>query len=94
MEELAKEQKRKASKRKKELIDAGVSLDEAGDTIDKQEDSAQSMLEFLKKARNGEMIPPDVIIRYASYFQDDLTLDNVSVMNPSPVLLWSPSNAT
>ena len=38
------------------------------------------MLEFLSKARNGEMIPPDVIIRYAKYFQDDLTLDNMPRM--------------
>jgi LETM1-like protein len=38
------------------------------------------MLDFLKKARNGEMIPPDVIIRYANYFKDDLTLDNMPRM--------------
>ena len=38
------------------------------------------MLEFLKKARNGEMIPPDIIIRYANYFKDDLTLDNMPRM--------------
>jgi len=71
---LAKEQKRKAVKRKEELGE------EAGDTIDAQEDSAASMLEFLEKARNGEMVPPDVIIRYANYFHDDLTLDNMPRM--------------
>jgi LETM1 and EF-hand domain-containing protein 1, mitochondrial len=38
------------------------------------------MLEFLSKARRGEMIPPDVIIRYAKYFQDDLTLGNMPRM--------------
>lgn len=59
MEELAKEQKRKAAKKKKELEEAGLHDD---DTIDKQEDSAQAMLEFLEKARNGEMVPPDVIM--------------------------------
>jgi LETM1 and EF-hand domain-containing protein 1, mitochondrial len=81
LEELAKEQKRKASKRKKELEDAGVDLEKEGDlTIEAQKDSAGSMLEFLEKARNGEMIPPDVIIRYANYFKDDLTLDNMPRM--------------
>jgi LETM1 and EF-hand domain-containing protein 1, mitochondrial len=81
LEELAKEQKRKASKRKKELEEAGVDLGKDGcTTIEAQSDSAGSMLEFLKKARNGEMIPPDVIIRYANYFKDDLTLDNMPRM--------------
>jgi LETM1 and EF-hand domain-containing protein 1 len=73
LEELAKEQKRKAAKKKKELIEAGE--DDA--TIHQHEDSAASMLEFLEKARRGESIPPDVIIKYANYFHDDLTLDNM-----------------
>lgn len=81
LEELAKEQKRKASKRKKELEEAGVDLEKEGDlTIEAQKDSAGSMLDFLAKARNGEMIPPDIIIRYANYFKDDLTLDNMPRM--------------
>lgn len=81
MEQLAKEQKRKASKRKQELQEAGV--DTAADdecTIDNQEDSAAKLLEFLENARNGEPVPPDVIIRYANYFHDDLTLDNMPRM--------------
>jgi len=77
LEEIAKEQKRKATKRKKELEEAGVDGDV---TIEKQQDSAASMLEFLEKARNGEPVPPDVIIRYATYFKDDLTLDNMPRM--------------
>jgi len=48
--------------------------------LEKQEASANSMLEFLEQARNGEMIPPDAIIKYANYFQDDLTLDNMPRM--------------
>jgi len=81
LEEIAKEQKRKATKRKKELEEAGVDLRAEGDvTIEKQEDSAASMLEFLEKARNGEPVPPDIILRYATYFQDDLTLDNMPRM--------------
>ena len=81
MEELAKEQKRKAVKRKKEMLEAGVTVDQDDSkTIEGLEGSAASMLEFLEKARNGEIIPPDVIIRYANYFQDDLTLDNMPRM--------------
>jgi LETM1 and EF-hand domain-containing protein 1 len=73
LEELAKEQKRKAASKKKELIEAG----EDDNTIHQQEDSAASMLQFLEKARSGEEIPPDAIIRYANYFHDDFTLDNM-----------------
>jgi LETM1-like protein len=63
------------------LEEAGIDLHEEADTtIVEQSDSAGSMLEFLKKARNGERIPPDVIIRYATYFKDDLTLDNMPRM--------------
>ena len=81
LEELAKEQKRKALNRRKELEEAGVDLGEEGrEVIQKQEDSAASMVEFLEKARKGEMIPPDVIIRYANFFKDDLTLDNMPRM--------------
>lgn len=46
----------------------------------KQEETAASMLEFLDRARSGEMLPPDVIIQYANYFKDDLTLDNMPRM--------------
>ncbi|GKY93228.1 hypothetical protein MPSEU_000290500 [Mayamaea pseudoterrestris] len=76
LEELAKEQKRKAAKKKKELIEAG----EDDVTIHHHEDSAAAMLEFLEKARKGETIPADVIIKYANYFHDDLTLDNMPRM--------------
>lgn len=77
MEELAKEQKRKAKERTNEFKEAGV---DSCETIGNQQHSAGSMLEFLEKARKGEMIPNDVIIRYSTYFQDDLTLDNMPRM--------------
>lgn len=78
---MAKEQKQKAAKKKEELEEAGVlNVDAEGSEIANQKDSAGSMLEFLEKARRGEMIPPDIIIRYAKYFQDDLTLDNMPRM--------------
>lgn len=37
-------------------------------------------MEFLKKARTGEAIPPDVIVKFAKYFEDNLTLDNMGRM--------------
>jgi len=74
MEELAYEQKRIAANRKD-------GNDEAADSIaSKQEASAVDMLKFLDLARKGEMVPPDAIIQYANYFQDDLTLDNMPRM--------------
>jgi len=72
LEKLAKEQKRIVGKRKDEKPDDEVSS--------KQIESAASMLEFLERARNGEMMPPEVIIQYATHFQDDLTLDNMPRM--------------
>jgi LETM1 and EF-hand domain-containing protein 1 len=72
LEELAKEQKRIAAKRNTETPDNTIAV--------KQEESAASMLEFLEKARNGEMVPPDVIVQYANFFKDDLTLDNMPRM--------------
>ena len=69
---MAKEQKRIAGKRNNEEPDDEMSS--------KQIESAKSMLEFLERARNGEMMPPDVIIQYSGHFKDDLTLDNMPRM--------------
>lgn len=95
LEELAKEQKRKARKARKDssssLTSGGVttatattdgssSNESSSSLLHLQEDSAASMLDFLQKARNGEMLESSVIIRYAKYFQDDLTLDNMPRM--------------
>ncbi|KAL3911550.1 MAG: hypothetical protein SGILL_007236 [Bacillariaceae sp.] len=78
MEELAKEQKRIAANRKED-DDTGEQA--AEDSIaSKQEACAADMLEFLDRARKGEMLPADVIIQYANFFQDDLTLDNMPRM--------------
>lgn len=74
MEGLAKEQKRIAANRMH-------GQNESNDSIaSKQEASAADMLKFLDRARKGEMMPPEVIIQYANYFQDDLTLDNMPRM--------------
>jgi len=72
LEELAKEQKLIVGKRNDEKPDDDMSS--------KQKESAASMLEFLERAKNGEMMPPDVIIQYATHFRDDLTLDNMPRM--------------
>lgn len=74
MVELAREQKRIAANRKD-------GEDEPADSIaSKQEASASDMLRFLDLARKGEMVPPEAIIQYANFFQDDLTLDNMPRM--------------
>jgi LETM1 and EF-hand domain-containing protein 1 len=45
-----------------------------------REHSAESFLEFIEKARSGELLPAEVIIRYATYFKDEMTLDNMPRM--------------
>eukprot|EP00980_Cylindrotheca_fusiformis_P004018 scaffold880_cov132-Cylindrotheca_fusiformis.AAC.14 len=72
LKDLAKEQQRIAGKRNTEKPDDEIAS--------KQIETAASMLEFLERARNGEMMPPSVIIQYSTYFQDDLTLDNMPRM--------------
>eukprot|EP00554_Chaetoceros_debilis_P006561 CAMPEP_0194073736 /NCGR_PEP_ID=MMETSP0149-20130528/1033_1 /TAXON_ID=122233 /ORGANISM="Chaetoceros debilis, Strain MM31A-1" /LENGTH=917 /DNA_ID=CAMNT_0038753779 /DNA_START=273 /DNA_END=3026 /DNA_ORIENTATION=+ len=74
---LAKEQKQRAELKKQKLVDAGSSDLES---TENREETAASFLEFIEKARNGEFLPPKVVIRYAKYFQDELTLDNMHRM--------------
>lgn len=74
--ELAKEQKKFAQIRKQDADEAS----DAESMESKKEETAASFLEFLKKARTGKAIPPDVIIRFSKYFEDNLTLDNMSRM--------------
>lgn len=80
MEELAKEQKLTASHLKEEIKESGQEegIDES--VVAQQEASAESFLEFMEKARSGDPMPNDVIVRYAHYFKDDLTLDNMPRM--------------
>jgi LETM1-like protein len=86
LEELAKEQKRIAvTKMEESPDDAGgkTTKGEGGSVVEiasKQKESAASMLVFLDRARRGEMMPPEVIIQYANFFKDDLTLDNMPRM--------------
>jgi len=79
--ELAKEQKKSATLRK-------ANTDEASDAESiemEKEDSAKTFLEFLQKARSGERIPPKAIIKFAGYFSDNLTLDNMERMQLIPM---------
>lgn len=80
LEELAKDQKRSASNLKQEIKESGEEENVDETVVAKQEESAASFLEFMEKARNGEIIPNDVIVKYAHYFQDTLTLDNMPRM--------------
>lgn len=79
--ELAKEQKKSATLRKANADDAS----DAESIETEKEASAESFLEFLKKARTGERIPPNVIIKFAGYFSDNLTLDNMERMQLIPM---------
>lgn len=76
LQNLAKEQKTRAEKNKVDAIASST----CDGTFSEKEETARSFLDFIEKSRNGEFMPPDVIIRYAKYFQDDLTLDNMSRM--------------
>jgi len=75
LQDLAQEQKKRASSKQKSKEEA-----EADCVQEKKEKTAQSFLAFLEKARNGEMLPAEEIIKYASYFEDELTLDNMPRM--------------
>lgn len=76
---MAKEQKKRAELKKQKLVDAdGCSSDL--ESTENREETAASFLEFIEKARNGEFLPPEVVIRYAKYFQDEMTLDNMHRM--------------
>lgn len=73
---MAKEQKKFAQLRK---TDSDIASDVQ--TIEKEKEaSATSFLDFLKKARTGQAIPPDIIIKFSKYFEDNLTLDNMGRM--------------
>lgn len=79
MQDLAKDQKRRAESSKKHIVDNNGPTSDLEST-ENREETAASFLDFIEKARNGEFLPPEVIIRYAKYFKDELTLDNMPRM--------------
>ncbi len=50
------------------------------ESTESREETAASFLKFIEKARKGEFMPPEVIIRYSAFFKDELTLDNMPRM--------------
>ena len=41
-------------------------------------DGGKEVLEFIEKARLGEQLPNETVIRIARLFKDELTLDNIA----------------
>eukprot|EP00559_Dactyliosolen_fragilissimus_P008254 CAMPEP_0184857306 /NCGR_PEP_ID=MMETSP0580-20130426/2468_1 /TAXON_ID=1118495 /ORGANISM="Dactyliosolen fragilissimus" /LENGTH=919 /DNA_ID=CAMNT_0027352827 /DNA_START=403 /DNA_END=3162 /DNA_ORIENTATION=- len=82
LQDLAKEQKKAAANRKELIInsDDESTPSETTKTLASREETAASFLDFIEKAREGAMFPPEVIIRYSTFFKDDLTLDNMPRM--------------
>ena len=83
LQDLAHEQKKRAARKRKGVEDENEEAGEGKgdvDDLDKKEQTAASFLEFIEKARNGEMLPAEEIVKYASYFEDELTLDNMPRM--------------
>lgn len=79
LQDLAKDQKRRAESSKKHIVDNNGPTSDLEST-ENREETAASFLDFIEKARNGEILPAEVIIRYAKYFKDELTLDNMPRM--------------
>lgn len=61
------------------MKDSDGSSDEIKST-ENREETASSFLEFIEKARKGEVLSSEAIVKYATYFKDDLTLDNMPRM--------------
>jgi len=79
LQDLAKGQKKKAESRKEKMVANDGPTSEIESSEDREE-TAASFLEFIEKSRNGEFLPPNVIVKYAKYFKDELTLDNMPRM--------------
>ena len=91
LQNLAKDQKTKASGK------LAAMKDEVGNVVNRdgtceiaeKEATAEDFLEFLDDARGGKLISPDVIIRFAEYFKDELTLDQIPCTQRIVVKKWS-----
>eukprot|EP01037_Dinobryon_pediforme_P019055 gene19055-19406_t len=51
---------------------------EKGDATNEENFGAKEVVSFIEKARMGEPIPNDVVIRIAQLFKDELTLANIA----------------
>lgn len=79
LQDLAKAQKKRAVSKKNAIVENDGPTSDL-ESIKDHEETAESFLSFIEKARKGEFLPPDAIIRYAKYFKDELTLDNMPRM--------------
>ena len=75
-----KGQRKNAAKTKENIKASDEPTTELESNAETREETATSFLEFIEKARKGEFLPPEVIIRYSSFFKDELTLDNMPRM--------------
>ena len=75
-----KGQRKNAAKTKENIKASDEPTTELESNAETREETAASFLEFIEKARKGEFLPPEVIIRYSSFFKDELTLDNMPRM--------------
>jgi len=94
LKELAKGQQKMAKAKVAKRREAAKALQEAeqgdGDSAasssipaeDESEEliGAKEFLDFLDRARSGEPLPPNAIIKFSAFFKDDLTLDNMTRM--------------
>jgi hypothetical protein len=79
LQDLARVQKKKAKSHKNTIVANDGSTAEIEST-ENREETAASFLEFIEKARNGEFLPSEEIVKYAKYFKDELTLDSMPRM--------------
>ena len=75
-----KDQKKVAATTKEKIKAEGDEASTELESTKSREETAASFLEFIGKAKKGEFLPPEVIIRYSAFFKDELTLDNMPRM--------------
>ncbi len=75
-----KEQKKAAANKTESITEENEQTSPSSTEAESREETAASFLKFIEKARKGEFLPPEVIIRYSAFFKDELTLDNMPRM--------------
>ncbi|GMH75609.1 hypothetical protein TrST_g7638 [Triparma strigata] len=79
----AKAKKRLKANMEKEEGEEGEDVGEIGESdieADEAVGGAKAFMDFLDKARKGEKLPAESIIKFSAFFKDDLTLDSMSRM--------------
>jgi LETM1 and EF-hand domain-containing protein 1, mitochondrial len=65
-------------KQRKSKSSAATAGDGSGEKETDATSDAQEVIEFIEKARRGEHIPNDAVVRISKLFKDELTLNNVT----------------